>query len=98
MRLTWAGSAVSSGMTRWNEPVPSPSGVLPARAPRLRVAQKPLRREDDERLAPDALHLAAQHVEELRRGRQIADLNVALGGAPQTALDARAPVPRPLAL
>ncbi len=55
-------------------------------------------REDDERLAPGALHLAAEHVEELRGRREVADLDVVLGRELQEALDARARVLRPLAL
>ncbi len=44
------------------------------------------------------LHLPAQHVEELRRRRQVADLDVVLGGELQEPLDARARVLGPLPL
>src|SRR5208282_4988303 len=54
------------------------------------MAQHALRRKDDERLAPRAQGLAAQHVKILRGRRGLANLQIVLGGQLQVALDARA--------
>src|SRR5262249_16799373 len=63
---------------------------------RLGMTKEALRREDDERLPPGAEHLTAERVEEPRRRRQVADLDVVLGRQLQEAFDARARVLRPL--
>jgi hypothetical protein len=68
----------------------------PARRPRR--AQQALGRHDDQGLAPRAQHLAAQRVEDLRRRREVAHLDVVLGAELQEALEARARVLGPLAL
>ena len=73
-------------------------GDLVERIDRLGVPEQRLRREDDERLAPGAVDLPAQHVKELRGRRQVADLDVVLRGQLQEALDARARVLRALPL
>jgi hypothetical protein len=62
------------------------------------VAQQALGRHDHQRLAEGALHLAAQGVEVLRRGGQVADLDVVLGAELQEALEVGAGVLGPLAL
>src|SRR5882672_10026653 len=43
------------------------------------MAQHAFWRKDDQRLAPGAAHLTAQHVEILRGGRRLADLHVVFG-------------------
>ena len=68
------------------------------RAHSLGVTQERLGREDDERLAPGSVHLAPQHVEELRRRRQVAHLDVVLGRELEEPLDAGARVLGPLSL
>src|SRR5204862_5826740 len=50
-----------------------------------------------QRLAPSAAHLAAQHVEILRRSRRLADLHIVLGGELHEPLHARAGMLRSLA-
>src|ERR1700674_505780 len=62
------------------------------------MAQHALRRKNDQRLAPRAAHLPAQHVKILRSGRRLANLHVIFGGELQEALEARAGMLRPLAL
>src|SRR6266852_6708286 len=62
------------------------------------MAQHALGREDDERLAPQAAHLAAQHVEILCRGRGLANLHVVFRSELHEALQARAGMLRSLAL
>ena len=58
--------------------------------------QQTLWRHDDERLDEIALHLPAQNVEILRRGREIADLDIILGAEPAgNARGARWNVPDP---
>src|SRR5439155_25475712 len=53
-------------------------------------AQQTLWRKDDERLDEIAFHLAAQHMEILRGGGEIADLDVVFGARLKKALDASA--------
>ncbi len=55
------------------------------------------RREDDERLAPQAARLAAQQVEVLRGRGGLANVHVAFGGELHEALNARAGMLRALA-
>ena len=64
---------------------------------RFGAPQHALRREHDERFAPQALRLAPQQMEILRRAGGLADLNVVFGGDLQEALDTRAGVLRSLA-
>ena len=64
----------------------------------LLVPEEALRGEDDERLSPRAEHLAAEAVEQLRRRRQVANLDVVRGRELQEALDAGARVLRTGAL
>src|ERR1051326_1712332 len=59
-------------------------------------AQETLWRKDDERLDEVAFHLAAQNMEVLRGGREIADLDVVLGARLKKELDASAGMFRPL--
>src|SRR4051794_3735095 len=59
---------------------------------RLRQAQQRLRRHDHERALLGDLRLAAEQVEVLRRGREVGDADVALGGEHQEALEPRARV------
>jgi hypothetical protein len=54
------------------------------------MAQHALRSKDDERLAPVAAHLAAQHVEVLGGAGGLANLNVVFGGELHEALEAGA--------
>src|SRR5690606_32163308 len=65
---------------------------------RRRDAEQALRRHDDERLAPGAEDLAAQHVEELGRRRQVADLDVVFRAVREEALEPGARVLGALAL
>ena len=64
---------------------------------RILGAQQTFRRHDDERLDEIAFHLAAQHMKILRRGREIADLDVVLGASLKEALEPRAGMFRALA-
>ena len=74
--LTASGSATpGSSSTSWNEPVVSSS--IGERLCFMR--KRCFGREDDERRAALAVHLPAQQVEVLRRGRGVADLDVVLG-------------------
>src|SRR5260370_5159781 len=61
------------------------------------MAQHALGCEDDERFAPWAAHLTAQHMEILSGRRGLANLHVVLGGELHEALQARAGMLRPLA-
>ena len=63
----------------------------------VRMAQHAFWRENDQRLAPRAARLPAQHVEVLRRGGRLADLHVVFGGELQEAFESRARMLRPLA-
>jgi hypothetical protein len=54
---------------------------------RSRVAQERLRRHHDQRLAEVALHLAPQQVEEVRRRRDVRDLEVVLGAELEEAFE-----------
>src|SRR3954452_10064249 len=56
---------------------------------RLRQAQQRLRRHDHERALLGDLRLTAEEVEVLRRGREVRDADVALGGEREEALEAR---------
>ncbi len=60
------------------------------------VPQQRFRRHDDQRLAEIAVDLAAQGVEIVRRGRQVADLHIVFGAHLQEALEAGGGVFRPL--
>src|SRR5438477_1209624 len=64
---------------------------------RFLLAQQALRRHHDEGLAHRAQDLAPDHVEELRRRRGHANLDVVLGAELQVALEPRGRVLRPLA-
>src|SRR5713101_28450 len=61
------------------------------------MAQHAFRREDDQRFAPRAAHLPAQHVKILRGGRRLADLHVVFGGELHEALETGAGMFRALA-
>src|SRR5579862_2573849 len=62
------------------------------------VPEEALRGHDDERLPEAAVHLAPERVEVLRRGGEVADLEVVLGAELEPALEPRARVLRPLSL
>ncbi len=81
-RISWNDRPVKSGDPR----------------DRRRVAEERLGRHHDQRLAEVALHLPAQEVEILRRGRHVRDLDVVLGAGLQEALEPRGRVLRALAL
>ncbi len=79
-----------------DHPLEGARGELLEARRRVRLAQQRLRREDDQRLAPRADHLAAQRVEQVRRRGQVHHLHVVLGGHLQEPLDAGARVLRAL--
>src|SRR5271169_6402550 len=61
------------------------------------MAKHALRRENDERLAPEATRLAAKQMEILRGRGRLTDVHVAFGGELHETLDARAGMFRALA-
>src|SRR5580704_1189509 len=62
------------------------------------MPQHALGRKDDERLAPNAQSLAAQHMEILRGRRWLANLHIIFGCKLHETLNARAGMLRPLPL
>src|SRR3546814_14609168 len=71
--------------------------VRPLRHGQL-VAQQRLGRHNDQRLAERAQHLAAQDVKIVRRGRNIATLDIVAGAELEEALEARRAMPGALQL